>query len=110
MLAVVVYAGLLLAWFFRVPFWKRLLLVLSTLPLIILTNSIRIAATGLLYEPFGPKVAEGFFHDFSGWLIFMVTLCILLLEMWLLNKLPGHLSKPLLAGSAKKSLERSLFH
>ncbi len=98
----IIILGLLLAWFFRAPFWKRLLLVLSTLPLIILTNSVRIAATGLLYEPFGPKVAEGFFHDFSGWLIFMVTLCILLLEMWLLNKLPGHLPKSSFSGSVKK--------
>ncbi len=95
----IIILGLLLAWFFRAPLWKRLLLVISTLPLIILTNSFRIAATGLLYEPFGPKVAEGFFHDFSGWLIFMVTLVILLLEMWLLNKLPGHLPETSFAGS-----------
>jgi len=85
----IIVLGLVLAWFFRAPFWKRVLLVTSTIPLIVLTNSIRIASTGILYEPFGPKVAEGFFHDFSGWLIFMVTLMILLLEMWLLGKLPG---------------------
>ncbi len=89
----IIILGLLLAWFFRAPFWKRLILVVSTLPLIVLTNSFRIASTGLLYEPFGPKVAEGFFHDFSGWLIFMVTLGILLLEMWLLKKLPGQPSE-----------------
>ncbi|MEA3333784.1 MAG: VPLPA-CTERM-specific exosortase XrtD, partial [Pseudomonadota bacterium] len=98
----IIILGLLLAWFFRASFWKRLLLVLSTLPLIVLTNSFRIAATGLLYEPFGPKAAEGFFHDFSGWLIFMVTFAILLLEMWLLNKLPGYLPKTCLDVSAAK--------
>ena len=98
----IIILGLLLAWFFRAPFWKRLLLVLSTLPLVILTNSIRIAATGFLYESFGSKVAEGFFHDFSGWLIFMVTLALLLLEMWLLSKLPGHLPKTSLDGSAAR--------
>ncbi len=85
----VIVLSLILAWFFRAPFWKRFLLVASSIPLIVLTNSIRIASTGILYEPFGPQVAEGFFHDFSGWLIFMVTLLILLLEMWLLGKLPG---------------------
>ncbi|MCK5539737.1 MAG: VPLPA-CTERM-specific exosortase XrtD [Deltaproteobacteria bacterium] len=98
----IIILGLLLAWFFRAPFWKRLLLVLSTLPLIVLTNSVRIAITGLLYEPFGPKVAEGFFHDFSGWLIFMVTLAILLLEMWLLEKMPGHLPRTFHEDSAKR--------
>ena len=98
----IIILGLLLAWFFRAPFWKRLMLVLSTLPLIVATNSIRIAATGLLYESFGAKVAEGFFHDFSGWLIFMVTLAILLLEMWLLEKMPGHLSRTFHDDSAKR--------
>ncbi|RLB70545.1 MAG: VPLPA-CTERM-specific exosortase XrtD [Deltaproteobacteria bacterium] len=90
----IIVLGLVLAWFFRAPFWKRVLLVASTIPLIVLTNSIRIASTGILYEPFGAKVAEGFFHDFSGWLIFMVTLMILLLEMWLLGKLPGKIKVP----------------
>ena len=94
--------GLLLAWFFRAPFWKRLVLVLSTLPLIVLTNSVRIAATGFLYEPFGARVAEGFFHDFSGWLIFMVTLAILLLEMWILEKMPGHLPRTFQSGSTRR--------
>ena len=103
----IIILSLLLAWVFRAPFWKRLLLVLSSLPLVVLTNSFRIAATGLLYEPFGSKVAEGFFHDFSGWLIFMVTLAILLLEMWLLDKLPGSLPKISFAGSADR--ESALF-
>ena len=85
----IIILGLLLAWFFRAPFWKKAVLVLSTLPLIVLTNSVRIALTGILYEPFGAKVAEGFFHDFSGWLIFMVTLAILLVEIALLRRLPG---------------------
>lgn len=100
----IIILGLLLAWFFRAPFWKRLVLVLSTLPLIVATNSIRIAATGLLYESFGAKVAEGFFHDFSGWLIFMVTLGVLLLEMWLLEKMPGHLPRTFETGSARRVL------
>jgi len=81
--------GLLLAYYFRAPFWKRALLVVSTLPLTIAVNSFRIASVGMLYPVFGPKVAEGFFHDFSGWLIFMVSLAILLGEMWLLKRLPG---------------------
>ncbi len=84
----IIILGLLLAWFFRAPLWKRVILVLSALPLTVFTNSLRIAITGLLYEPFGSRVAEGFFHDFSGWLIFMVTMVILLAEMWLLNRLP----------------------
>ena len=41
--------------------------------------------TGILYKHLGPAVAEGFFHGFSGWFIFMFALAILLLEMWILS-------------------------
>ena len=81
--------GLILAYFYRGPLWKKIILVLSTVPLSILLNSIRIASTGILSKYFGPKVAEGFFHDFSGWIIFIVSFAFLLLEMWILSLLPG---------------------
>lgn len=83
--------GILLAYFFKAPLWKRIVLVISTIPLSIFTNGLRIASVGILYQYWGPVVAEGFFHDFSGWFIFMVTLGMLLVEMWILKKIPiGH--------------------
>jgi len=45
--------GVLLAYFFKAALWKRALLVISTVPLTIITNSIRIALTGILYEVWG---------------------------------------------------------
>jgi exosortase D (VPLPA-CTERM-specific) len=81
--------GILLAYFFRAALWKRILLVLSVLPLTIFMNSLRIAATGILYRFMGASAAEGFFHGFSGWFVFMFALAFLLLEMYVLNKLPG---------------------
>ena len=77
--------GLLLAYFYRAAFWKKVLLVVSAIPLTIVTNSLRIAMTGVLYEIWGPAVAEDFFHGFSGWLIFIFGLAVLLLEMWVLS-------------------------
>ncbi|MBW1933084.1 MAG: VPLPA-CTERM-specific exosortase XrtD [Deltaproteobacteria bacterium] len=79
--------GILLAYFYRARFWKSALIVISTAPLSIITNSLRIALTGILYEFWGAEVAESFFHGFSGWFIFMFSLGILLLEMWALNKI-----------------------
>jgi exosortase D (VPLPA-CTERM-specific) len=87
--------GILMAYFFRAALWKRIVLVLSVLPLTIFMNSLRIAATGILYRFMGASAAEGFFHGFSGWFVFMFALAFLLLEMYLLNKLPG--SKPVKA-------------
>jgi EpsI family protein len=77
--------GLLLAYFYKAALWKKVLLVLSAIPLTIFTNSLRIAATGILYEIWGPAVAEDFFHGFSGWLIFIFGLGVLLVEMWVLS-------------------------
>jgi exosortase D (VPLPA-CTERM-specific) len=77
--------GILLSYFYRGALWKKILLVLSTIPLTIITNSLRIAMTGILFEVWGPAVAEDFFHGFSGWLIFIFGLAVLLLEMWVLN-------------------------
>jgi len=79
--------GLLLAYFFKTSYWKGAFLVFSTIPITILTNSLRIAMTGILYELWGTKVAEDFFHGFSGWFIFMFALSIMLLEMWIMRKI-----------------------
>jgi exosortase D (VPLPA-CTERM-specific) len=81
--------AILLAYFYRAALWKKGFLVLSILPLTIFMNSLRIAATGILYRYVGAEAAEGFFHGVSGWFVFIFALAVLLLEMYLLNKLPG---------------------
>jgi exosortase D (VPLPA-CTERM-specific) len=79
--------SLLLAYWFKGSLWKKAVIFFSSLPLAVLVNSLRIALTGILYSAWGLEVAEGFFHGFSGWLIFMITLPVLLLEMWVLGKI-----------------------
>ncbi|MBN2034954.1 MAG: VPLPA-CTERM-specific exosortase XrtD [Deltaproteobacteria bacterium] len=79
--------GLLLAYFYKAALWKKVVLVVSTVPLTIIINSLRIAATGVLYRYWGAAVAEGFFHGFSGWLIFIFALAVLLIEMAILGKI-----------------------
>ncbi len=64
--------ALLLAYFYRGSFWKRAILVISAVPITIITNSFRIAMTGILYKHFGAAAAEGFFHGFSGMVYFHV--------------------------------------
>jgi exosortase len=46
-------------------------LFLSAIPISIATNSMRIFVTGVLSYKFGQKAAEGFFHEFSGWVVFL---------------------------------------
>jgi len=94
--------GLILAYFYKTTWWKRTLLVLSTIPIAVLVNSLRIASVGVLYPIWGPKVAEGFFHDFSGWFIFMLTVGFLMLFMGFLRLLP-----PRQAGIIKSAARNS---
>ena len=95
--------GILISYFYRAAIWKRLVLIASTVPLTIVVNSLRIAITGVIHRHFGAAVAEGFFHGFSGWLIFMFTLAVLLAEVWVLMRIAPDASESFFArpGSAK---------
>ncbi len=73
--------GFLLAYLFRGPAWQRLIVFISTVPITILMNSLRIGVIGVLVEYYGIGMAEGFLHWFEGWLIFMVCVAALLLEI-----------------------------
>ncbi len=58
--------------------WAITALVASAVPVTILANTGRIVATGLVGQWFGPWYAQGFFHAFSGWLIFVFAFVCLL--------------------------------
>jgi exosortase D (VPLPA-CTERM-specific) len=79
---------ILFAFFKKLAFWKRAVLVLISIPIAIAANIIRIAGTGILAGQFGPEVAEGFFHSFSGWLVFMIGFAVVFCLYLLLKKLP----------------------
>ena len=79
--------GVIAAYFYQESFWKKCVVVVSTLPITLLMNSVRIGVIGILVEYWGIEMAEGFLHDFEGWVIFMICFGILLIEMWLLTKL-----------------------
>jgi len=57
----------------------RVLLAVASVPIAVAANSLRIVGTGLLVQYWDPEKAEGFFHEFSGWLIFVVSLAMLYL-------------------------------
>jgi exosortase/archaeosortase family protein len=55
----------------------RTLIALSTIPIAIVSNAVRVAGTGAVAQYVGLEAAEGFFHTFSGWLVFMVGMVLL---------------------------------
>lgn len=71
--------------------WVRYALIILIVPIAIVSNAIRIMGTGVLTYHFGPKAAEGFFHEFSGWIIFLAALVLMFLCHWSLRKIgKGH--------------------
>jgi exosortase/archaeosortase family protein len=55
----------------------RWALLACTPPIAILSNAARVSVTGLLWE-FKPEYADGFFHLFEGWIIFMAGVLLLM--------------------------------
>jgi exosortase D (VPLPA-CTERM-specific) len=78
--------GFLIAYFFKAAFWKRALLFISSIPITILMNSFRIGTIGVMVEHWGVQMAEGFLHEFQGWVVFMASGAIMVLEMMLLAR------------------------
>ena len=76
--------GFIAAYFFKGAFWKRAVIFLSSIPITILMNSLRIGMIGVTVEYWGVAAAEGMLHDFEGWVVFMACTAVLVLEMWVL--------------------------
>jgi exosortase D (VPLPA-CTERM-specific) len=81
--------GFLMAYFYKGATWKRVALFLSSIPITVLMNSLRVGIIGVTVEHWGIGMAEGFLHEFQGWMIFIVCAALMLGEIMLLNRL-GH--------------------
>lgn len=85
--------GFIMAYFYRAAFWKRALVFLSSIPITILMNSFRIGVIGVTVEYWGVSMAEGFLHEFQGWVVFMASAGLMFLEIVLLSRI-GRDAKP----------------
>ena len=81
--------GFLCAVLYQAPLWQRVVVFLSSIPITVLMNSLRIGIIGILVNDFGIEQAQGFVHDFEGWVVFMVCVGILFFEMFILARLSG---------------------
>jgi len=79
--------GFLAAVLFRGRWWQKLILFLVTVPLTILMNSFRIGVIGILVNYFGIEQAEGFLHDFEGWVVFMACVGVLFIIIWIFARM-----------------------
>ncbi len=70
--------------------WKRTFLALASIPIAVAANALRIVGTGLCVQFWDPDKAMGFFHEFSGWLMFLFSLGLVYLLQRLLRFAPAH--------------------
>jgi len=68
--------------------WEKVVLVVSSLPITIFSNGFRIVVTAYIAQNYGMEYAEGFYHGFAGWIIFVVSF-LLLFFVYKLIKLFG---------------------
>ena len=77
-------------YFLENSFLRRALLALSSIPIAIAANAVRIFGTGLCVQYWDPDKAQGFFHEFSGWVIFLVSLGCLYIVHLTMRLFPAH--------------------
>ncbi|HEX8558573.1 MAG TPA: exosortase [Pyrinomonadaceae bacterium] len=65
---------------------RAALIVLAAVPIAIITNAARVSGTGILARYYGTEVADGFFHEFSGWVIYVAAFLLLFAFGWLLDR------------------------
>ena len=71
---------------------RRVILALASIPIAVAANAVRIVGTGLCVQYWNPDKAVGFFHEFSGWVMFVISLfCLYLVHraMQLFPQAPG---------------------
>lgn len=78
--------GLLIAYFYKGAMWKRVLVFLASIPITLLMNSLRVGTIGVMVEHWGVGMAEGFLHEFQGWMVFMISAALLVGLTALLNR------------------------
>ncbi len=65
--------------------WRKVILIIATLPIAVLTNVARVFVTGVLARHYGSAAAEGFFHDFAGFAVFFIALSLTACTGWILS-------------------------
>jgi exosortase len=73
-------------WLRSYGFWRSTILVISAVPIAIVTNAARVSGTGILAHYYGTQVADGFFHSFSGWAMYIVAFLLLFGVGWILDR------------------------
>jgi exosortase len=79
--------GIVFGYFVDQRAWVRTLIALSAVPVAILANGLRVAGAGVAAHNFGMAGVEGLFHEFSGWVVFVVAFLMMIAFQRILQRL-----------------------
>jgi exosortase len=82
--------GIVFGYFVDQRAWVRSFIALSAIPVAILANGLRVASAGVAAHNFGTAGVEGLFHEFSGWVVFVIAF----LMMFALQRLVQRMLPP----------------
>ena len=64
--------------FSAADFWRTGILMVTAVPIAVITNAARVTATGILTYYYGKQATESTWHEISGWLVYIVALALLI--------------------------------
>lgn len=69
---------------YKGPMWHKAILLISAAPIVVMMNSVRIAAAGYMVNTYGIEWVEGLTHFFEGWVIFVISIILMFMLAWVL--------------------------
>lgn len=87
MLTAFITVAAVLAFLIHRPAWQKAIVVLSSVPIAIACNLVRLVATAMIFSFAGSGAAERFFHDFAGVTMMPLAVVFLVFELWFLSRL-----------------------
>lgn len=92
--------AIIYGYFVEQRIWARVVLAFASIPVAVIANGARVAGTGIAAHYYGPEAAQGFFHEFSGWLVFIVAFGCLFAIQGVIERLPfGKIPKQVAASA-----------
>jgi exosortase len=69
--------AIMYGYFLEKRIYRRAIFAVAAVPIAVVANALRVVGTGALAHYWDPQKAEGFFHTFSGWVIFVIAMFML---------------------------------
>ncbi len=87
MLMAFIIVAAFIAYMVKRPRWQKTTLLVSSIPVAVMCNIVRLFITGVLFLLASAEVAQKFFHDFAGLAMMPVAVLLMFGELWLMDKL-----------------------